>query len=164
MSDHERLTRLSNLLYGLAAVIFAGTVLELIATKHYGEPIQLVPLVLCGAGLVGVVLAWKRPDRQIVQALRILMALTAAATVLGIWKHIEGNIGFEREMHPNSTGWPLIEGALTGGAPPLASGALAVEASIAIAATVAAGWSLQTAPLGRRVASRSRSRSPQSST
>ena len=164
MSDHERLTRLANLLYGLAVFVFGGTMLELLAAKHFADPVQLIPIALCGAGLIAVLLAWKRPDRQIVQALRILMLVTATATVLGIWKHIEGNIGFEREMHPNITGWPLIEGALTGGAPLLASGALAVAASIAIAATVAAGWSLHTAPLEGRLASRSGTRSPQSST
>jgi type IV secretory pathway TrbL component len=46
------------------------------------------------------------------------------------------------EMHPDVSGWPLIVAALTGRAPLLASGALAVAAGIAIAATFAAGWEL----------------------
>jgi hypothetical protein len=146
MSDRERLARLArltNLLYGLAAVMFGGTMLELLAAKHYQEPMQLVPFVLCGVGLVAVLLAWKRPGRTVVQGLRGLMVVTAAATLLGIWKHIEGNIGFIHEMHPTTSGWALIYGALTGRAPLLASGVLAAAASTAIAATFAAGWSLR---------------------
>jgi hypothetical protein len=140
MSDRERLTRLTNALYGLAVVMFGGTILELIAAKHYQDAVQLVPFAFCGAGIVAVLLAWKRPGRVRVQGLRLLMLATAGGTLLGIWKHVEGNVGFQREMHPTLSGWPLIEGALTGRAPLLASGALAATAAIAVAATFAAGW------------------------
>jgi hypothetical protein len=143
MSDHERLARLTNLLYGLAAVMFAGTIVELFAAKHFQEPMQLVPFALCGAGIVAVLLAWKRPGFATVQGMRLLMVVIAAGTLLGIWKHIEGNLGFIREMHPNTTGWPLILGALTGRAPLLASGVLAAAATTSIAATFAAGWNLR---------------------
>ena len=143
MSDRERLTCLTNLLYGLAAVMFGGTILELLAARHYQDPVQLIPFALCGVGLVAVLLAWKRPGWATVQALRGLMLVTAAATLLGMWKHIEGNIGFIREMHPATSGWPLLVGALTGRAPLLASGVLAAAATTAIAATFAAGWSLR---------------------
>src|SRR3954453_19043110 len=143
MSDSERLTRLTNLLYGLAAVMFGGTIIELLAAKHYQEPMQLIPFALCVAGLVAGLLAWKRPRPATVQGMRGLMVVTAAATLLGIWKHIEGNIGFIHEMHPTTSGWPLIYGALTGRAPLLASGVLAAAAISAIAATFAAGWSLR---------------------
>jgi hypothetical protein len=143
MSDRERLARLTNLLYGLAAVMFGGTIVELLAAKHFQEPVQLIPFVLCGVGLAAVLLAWKCPGRMTVQGLRGLMLVTAAATLLGIWKHIEGNIGFIHEMHPTTSGWSLIVGALTGRAPLLASGVLAAAATTAIAATFAAGWSLR---------------------
>jgi hypothetical protein len=143
MSDQERLMRLTNLLYGLAAVMFGGTILELVAARHYQDPVQLIPFALCATGFVAVLLAWKRPGWATVQALRLLMLVTAAATLLGIWKHIEGNIGFIHEMHPATSGWPLLAGALTGRAPLLASGVLAASATTAIAATFAAGWSLR---------------------
>ena len=143
MSDRERLVRLTNLLYGLSAIMFGGTMIELLAAKHYQEPMQLVPFVLCAAGLVAIFLAWKRPGRTTVQGMRGLMVVTASATLLGIWKHIEGNIGFIHEMHPTTSGWALIYGALTGRAPLLASGVLAAAAITAIAATFAAGWSLR---------------------
>src|SRR5919112_690290 len=116
MSDQERLARLTTVLYVLSAAMFGGTILELLAARHYQDPVQLIPFALCGAGLVAVLLAWKRPGWASVQALRGLMLVTAAATLLGMGKHIEGNIGFIREMHPATT---------------------------AIAATFAAGWSLR---------------------
>jgi hypothetical protein len=150
MSDQERLTRLANLLYGLAAVMFGGTIVELLAAKHFQEPMQLVPFVLCGVGLVAVLLAWKQPGRIAVQALRGLMLFIAAASLLGVWKHVEGNVGFIHEMHPNITGWALVLGALAGRAPLLASGALAVTAAIAIVATFAAGWGLRAVESERR--------------
>ena len=140
MSAQERLSRLTGFLYGLAIVMFAGTILELIAAKHFQEPIQFVPFVLCVAGVGAVLLAWRRPDRRAIQGLRVLMVVTAAGTLLGIWKHVEGNMGFIQEMHPGTSGWPLISGALTGRAPLLASGVLAATAVIAIGATFAAGW------------------------
>ncbi len=146
MNDQQRLARLAAALYGMAAVVFAGTFLELIAARHYESAVQLIPFALCGAGIVVVVLAWRRPGRAIVQSLRVLMGITAAATLLGIWKHVEGNAGFVQEMHPGVTGWPLLQAAMTGRAPLLASGALAVGAAIAIVATFAAGWE----PNGRR--------------
>ena len=142
MSAQDRLSRLTGFLYGLAIVMFAGTILELIAAKHFQEPMQLVPFALCVAGIGAVSLAWRRPDRGIILSLRALMLVTAAGTLLGIWKHVEGNMGFIQEMHPDTTGWALISGALTGRAPLLASGVLATSAVIATAATFAAGWDL----------------------
>src|SRR5215211_8582384 len=76
------------------------------------------------------------------QGSRSLMLVTAAATLLGIWKHVEGNIGFIHEMHPGTSDWPLLAGALTGRAPLLVSGVLALAATTAIAATFGAGWSV----------------------
>jgi hypothetical protein len=143
MNDRDRLARLTTFLYGLAAAMFAGTIVELLAAKHYQEPMQLIPFALCGVGIAAVLLAWQRPTRATVQGLRLLMLVTAAATLLGVWKHLEGNIGFIREMHPATSGWPLLAGALTGRAPFLASGVLAAAATTAIAATFAAGWSLR---------------------
>ncbi len=147
MSAQDRLSRLTGFLYGLTIVMFAGTILELIAAKHFQEPMQFVPFVLCVAGIFAVFLAWRRPDRLVIQGLRVLMVVTTAGTLLGIWEHVEGNMGFIQEMHPGTSGWPLIYGALTGRAPLLASGVLAASAIIAIAATFAAGWDL--AAVGR---------------
>ncbi|MFN8592736.1 MAG: hypothetical protein U0031_14855 [Thermomicrobiales bacterium] len=140
MTAAARLERLTNLLYGLACVMFVGTVAELVAAKHYEEPLQFVPFILCGLGLAVTLLAWRRPSSANLSALRVLMVLLIAGSLLGVWKHIEGNMGFIQEMHPDTTGWPLVSGALAGRAPLLASGALAVSGAIAVTASFAAGW------------------------
>lgn len=143
MSDLERLARLTTLLYALSAALFAGTIVELLSAKHFQEPMQLVPFALCVAGLVAIGVAWKRPSRQSVLALRLVMLIAAGGSLLGMWEHLEGNIGFIQEMHPDVTGWRLLLGAVTGRAPLLASGALAVAGAVAIAATFAAGWGVR---------------------
>ena len=142
MSAQERLSRLTGFLYGLAIVMFAGTIVELVAAKHFQEPLQFVPFVLCVVGIGAVFLAWRHPGRQAIQGMRALMLVTAAGSLLGIWEHVEGNMGFVQEMHPGTSGWPLISAALTGRAPLLASGVLAAAAAVAISATFAAGWGL----------------------
>ena len=139
MSDRERLQRLVSLLYGLAAVMFVGLFLELLAAKHVQEPMQLVPVVICVAGCSSVLLAWKRPSRNVIQGMRLVMLLASAVSLLGIWQHVAGNLGFVLELHPNTTGMALALGAIAGRAPVLASGALAATGVIAILASFAAG-------------------------
>ena len=89
MSDQERLQRLANVLYGVASVMFGGTFLELLAAKHFQEPLQLVPIVITLASLVLILTAWKRPGRSIINLMRAAMVITAPASLLGVWKHIE---------------------------------------------------------------------------
>jgi hypothetical protein len=38
--------------------------LELLAAKHYQDPMQLIPFALCFGGIVAVLLAWQRPGRD----------------------------------------------------------------------------------------------------
>ncbi|MCC6314083.1 MAG: hypothetical protein IT337_08705 [Thermomicrobiales bacterium] len=164
MNERARLQRLAGFLYGFSAVMFAGAMLELLAARHFAELMQLVPFALCAVGLAVTLLAWRRPSRNAIGALRLTMPVIIIASLIGVWEHIEGNIGFIREMRPNTAGWDLAVGALTGRAPLLASGALAATAVVAVAATYAAGWELpfrfarrSAAPAGSHPAS---SRSP----
>ena len=61
----------------------------------------------------------------------------AAASLIGVWAHIEGNTGFEKELHPHATTTELVKAALTGRDPLMAPGILAIAALIAIVASVA---------------------------
>ena len=38
-----------------------GTIAELFLAKHYEDPLQFVPFVLCGVGLIAVAAALRRP-------------------------------------------------------------------------------------------------------
>lgn len=54
MTDQIRLSRLTSFLYALAAAIFAGTLLELLAARHVEQPTRLILFMLGGSGLVAV--------------------------------------------------------------------------------------------------------------
>jgi len=148
----DRLTRLSGFLYGFALALFVGTIVELLASKHWQEPLQFVPFALCVLGAVATWLAWKRPGVGTIRLLRVVALVNAGGALLGTWEHIEGNVGFVTEMHPDASGMKLVVAALTGRAPLLAAGALVVAAVIALAASYAAGWQPRPAIAPARVA------------
>lgn len=139
MSDQLRLRRLRTFLFALAAALFLGTVLELLAVKHYGSRLQILPLVLCGLGLVAVGIAWATPRAKAVLVVRVLMLLIAAGSVWGVYAHIEGNYAFASEIRPRERTIDHLRSALTGRDPLMAPGILAIGALVAIAATYTAG-------------------------
>ncbi len=135
MNDATIVQRLRNFLLGLAGFICAGTIVELLLAKHFDKPMQIFPFVLCVAGIAVVVLAWRRPSRAVIQALRGVMALLVAGSLLGVYEHIEGNLEVVREVQPSAATSTVLLKTLTGAAPLLAPGILALAAMIAIAAT-----------------------------
>jgi hypothetical protein len=137
MSAVERLHHLRTFLFALAALLFAGTVAELLLAEHFDGPVQLIPFALCGLGLVMLGATWLRPARWSVLGLRVAMVGIAAGSLLGVWEHLEGNRGFALEVHPDAARLDLIRSALTGRDPLLAPGILAVAAVVAVAATFA---------------------------
>jgi hypothetical protein len=137
MSQDLTLRRLRAFLVLLAAALFAGTIGELLAAKHYGDPIQLVPFALCGLGLLALGVIRTRPSRGTILAVRALMIVIALGSVLGVYEHIAGNYEFVREVRPGADAWSLAKATLTGRDPLLAPGILAVGAALAIAATYA---------------------------
>jgi hypothetical protein len=137
MTARQVLDRLRLFLFSLSAVLFGGTIAELIAAKHWQEPLQLVPFALCALGLVALGLAWRWPSGRTLWGARVLMVVIAAGSLLGVYEHVEGDLEFARELRPDAAGWTLWRSALTGRDPLLASGVLAVAAALTIAATYA---------------------------
>ena len=135
MNDATIVQRLRNFLFGLAAFMCAGTIVELLLAKHFDEPMQIVPFVLCAAGIVVVFLAWRQPSRGVLQALRGVMALLVLGSLIGVYEHIESNLEVVREVQPNAAASTVLLKTLTGAAPMLAPGILALVALLAIAAT-----------------------------
>jgi len=138
MSATDALRKLGTFLFWLAIAIFAGTIVELAATKHWQEPVQLIPFAACAIGLIALVVAYLRPTRATQLALRSVMAAVTVVSLIGVWEHLEGNAGFVREMHPKAAGLDLWIPVLTGRAPIGASGILAIGALLALAST----WTL----------------------
>lgn len=135
MSDKSLVEQFRLFLLGLSAFMSLGTLVELILTEHYKEPMQLVPFILCilSLAVVGAVLAW--PNRTTLWALRGTMAVAAFGSLLGMWEHIESNMEVVNEVKSSITGLPALWQALHGQAPLLAPGILALAGILAIAAT-----------------------------
>lgn len=129
------LGRLRRFLLALSAVLLGGAVAELWFVEHTEDPVQLVPFVLCGLGAAAVVVALPWPTRASLWALRAVMLLVAAGSLLGVYLHVESNAALERELNPGMTAGRVWLGALGGANPLLAPGVLAVAALLALAAT-----------------------------
>lgn len=128
----RRLRRFLLILAGLALVT---TLLELWLQDHTKELLQLVPWVLCGLGLLSVVIALARPNRLSLYLLRGAMAVVGLGGLGGIAVHLLENIEFQQDIHPTQTLNDFFMAALKGAAPLLAPGALAFAALLALAAT-----------------------------
>ena len=74
MDDPLTLRRLRAFLLALAAALLAGTLAELVLVGHADGPVQSVPFVLCGLGLLAVAAVWLRPGRGSALVLRAVMA------------------------------------------------------------------------------------------
>jgi hypothetical protein len=138
MNEGLTLRRLRTFLLRLAAVLFVGSVVELVLAEHIESPSQLAAFALCGLGLLALVALWMHPGRRTVLALRIAMGVVAVGSLVGIGLHFWGNLELGRETQPNADAATLLVTALTGGVPLLAPGILAVSATLAIAATYSA--------------------------
>ena len=82
------LARLRRFLLALSVLLLAGAVVELWLVEHPEDPLQLLPFVLCGLGAAAAIVALLRPKRAALWALRIVMLLVAAGSILGIYLHV----------------------------------------------------------------------------
>ena len=78
--------RLRTFLLWLAESMCVGTIIELFLAKHYEDPLQLVPFVLCGVGLIAVAAVLHRPLRSRLLMLRGVMGLLLLGSLLGVYE------------------------------------------------------------------------------
>ena len=135
MSPADILSRLRRFLLVFSAVLLGGALLELWLIEHTQDPVQFIPFVLCGLGMLAALAALLRPRRATLLALRVCMALVVLGSLLGAYLHVEGNFALQREINPGATASAALFDALGGANPLLAPGILAVAATLALAAT-----------------------------
>jgi hypothetical protein len=135
MSADVVANRLRRFLLLLAALLCLGTLGELFLVDHMGEPLQLLPFVLCALGLVAVAAVFWWPQRKTIWSLRIIMVLVALGGLFGIYEHLAGNRAFALEINQQASGSDLLMSTLTGANPLFAPGILIVTAIVAQAAT-----------------------------
>ena len=134
MNSEIVLARLRQFLVFISAGVFIMTVTELVFLSHWSETIQFLPLVLSGLGLLTLSLAYLRPNRGTITALRWSMIVIAACSLIGVYEHMANNLGFRMEIQPNATAWELILATFEGANPVLAPGILMLGAVIGLAA------------------------------
>jgi hypothetical protein len=124
--ESRTLASLRRILLGILLLGMAGTTTELLLLKHDEDAIQLVPLLLIGAGYVTI--AWHVIDRGrvSVRSLQMLMILFVASGIAGIVFHYQANVEFQLETDPALRGAALAWKVLQAKTPPaLAPGVMA---------------------------------------
>jgi hypothetical protein len=129
------LARLRRFLLLLAVFLFCGTLVELWLVNHTEDLVQWLPFVLCGVGVVVILLVLLRPGRLSLLGLRAWMLVVIVGSLFGVYEHLTNNIAFEREIAPAAPLMRILREALSGANPLLAPATLAVAALLALAAT-----------------------------
>ena len=135
MTAEALIGRLRQFLLGMTVLSLLVTLAELVLEKHYQEPLQFVPFILGGAGLLAAGAALLNPQRPTLLALRAVGGVLVLGGGMGMAVHLITNFGFQQEIRPNAAAGDLIVTALQGAAPLLAPGALAFAGLLALAAT-----------------------------
>ena len=133
--ESDTLATIRRLLLGTFAVGVLGTAGELVLLGHTEMPAQWIPLGALGAS--AVVLAWhrSRPGAASVRTMQALMGVFIATGVLGVGLHLNGNVEFERELHPAEGGFEFARKVLTGATPVLAPGSMVLLGLLGLAHT-----------------------------
>ena len=119
---------------GLAILfMLIGTALELYLLGHYEDTQQLIPLLAIGASLLLMALLVLRRTKITEGLFKLVMVLTAASGVYGVFLHLKANFEFEREMKPAAGSWELYTESLSGALPALAPASLIAFALIGFA-------------------------------
>ena len=131
--DAETLATIRALLLGALAIGVLGTIGELILLRHIDAAAQWIPVVL----LVGTlpILGWhaRGASRSSVRVVQIMMAIFMAVGVLGVALHYDGNVDFERELHPDEHGLTFLRKTVAGATPVLAPGSMVLLGLVGLA-------------------------------
>jgi len=124
---------LRRFLLAALAVGVAGTAGELILLGHFESATQWIPVA--ALGLAAVVLVWHAaaPSRLTVRLVQVLMAAFVVSGLVGVGLHYDGNVEFERELHPKDTGMAFLSHVLAGATPVLAPGSMVLLGLVGIA-------------------------------
>jgi hypothetical protein len=140
----------------LAVGAIAVTAAELASERHWGRPVRLIPWACLAVLAVAVAAIATAPRRATLLAARGAAGLVVAGSALGVWEHLEENLGAGPldgrysatwdAMSPIQHLWKAASGAV-GPAPLLAPGILAGAAVLVLLAT-ARHPALRAAPRG----------------
>jgi len=113
----------------------AGTAAELILLGHVDSAAQWIPVVALAAAVPLLFWHAARPSRPTVRLIRLLMSAYIVAGVVGVGLHYDGNVEFERELHPKDAGLTFLRHTIAGATPVLAPGSMVLLGLLGIAHT-----------------------------
>ena len=99
--ESETLAAIRRLLLGALAIGVLGTTFELILLRHIDKPAQWIPLVFLAACMPVLIWHAVAPSAASVRVLQGLMLAFIALGAVGVGLHYDGNVEFERELHPD---------------------------------------------------------------
>lgn len=126
---------LRRFLLASAVATYLAAAVELILVDHYEEWQQVLPFVMIAVGLAAAGWAWASPAGLSLRSARWAGVFATITALAGVYFHVEGNLGFAREVRPDEGGLALAWDALSGGNPLLAPGMIALAGVLAAAAT-----------------------------
>jgi hypothetical protein len=135
MTAEALLGNLRRFLLLMAILVLLSALTELWLVDHTQEPLQLIPFALCVIGVASAGVAFVRPQRSTLLALRAAMVVVALGGLVGILIHLTNNLAFEQEIRPNASVGDVFIAGLKGASPLLAPGVLVFAALLALAAT-----------------------------
>jgi hypothetical protein len=131
--ESETLASIRKLLLGAFALGVLGTSGELILLRHIDRPTQWIPLVAFGVSIPLLIWHAVSPSAASVRALQVLMVVFIGAGVLGVGLHFDGNLEFERELHPTEEGFEFLRKTVAGATPVLAPGSMVLLGLVGLA-------------------------------
>ena len=131
--ESETLASIRQLLLAALAIGVVGTSGELILLRHFDEPAQWIPVVALAAAVP--ILLWHAAasSAATVRTLQALMLVFVVLGVIGVGLHYDGNVEFERELHPGERGWEFVRKTVAGATPVLAPGSMVLLGLIGLA-------------------------------
>ena len=131
--ESQTLASLRTFLLAALAIGIVGTAGELILLGHIESPSQWIPVAALGAAVLVVLWHAAAPGRASVRALRLLMVAFILSGVVGVGLHYDGNLEFERELHPKDGGMTFLTHVLSGATPVLAPGSMVLLGLVGLA-------------------------------
>ena len=133
--ESSTLTFLRRLLLASLAVGIAGTAGELILLGHVDSAAQWIPVVALAAAIPLLLWHAARPGPLTVRLVQVLMCAYIAFGLIGVGLHYDGNVEFERELHPKDAGLTFLRHTVAGATPVLAPGSMVLLGLLGIAHT-----------------------------
>jgi len=133
--ESSTLTFIRRFLLASLSVGVVGTAAELILLGHVDSAAQWIPVVALAAAVPLLLWHAARPDRLTVRLIRLLMCAFIVFGVVGVGLHYDGNVEFERELHPKDAGLTFLRHTIAGATPVLAPGSMVLLGLLGIAHT-----------------------------